>query len=163
MKVLSEEDKLYKLPDSIKPSAPFSSAGGGDEVRDSIAAGTAATETDIASGASAGILEVALPISFKLKNIEETEVALTSARERARMLAASAAQSAGNFRFQRGFAGVDERRGDAMPPYQHAGATGGSGGNDGDQGRASNNGEQRSFKRSNDDKAMDRFKKVSYY
>jgi hypothetical protein len=30
-------------------------------------------ETDISGGASAGIAEVALPISFKLRNIEETE------------------------------------------------------------------------------------------
>lgn len=101
-KALTEDDKLYIIPDEIKRGAVQTPSE-----RDVAAAlRTTNNEHDITSGASAGIAEVALPIKFKLKNIEETEAAERRMRDRERQ---NNKNSSSNFRFVQNFAGIEDR------------------------------------------------------
>jgi hypothetical protein len=75
-KALSAEDRLYKIPEAIDIKSQMDNGRGQIENK---------SDSDISGvGAawSAGIAEVALPMSFKLKNIKETEQARDEAEQR---------------------------------------------------------------------------------
>ena len=74
--VLTADDELYRLPDEYKYVIPSESTKDGGPPRSGI------DDESAMVNMSVGIAEVALPIQFKLKNIEDTEAARRSLEDK---------------------------------------------------------------------------------
>ena len=74
--MLTAEDELYRLPDEYKYVIPLQSGKEGEAPRSGV------DDESAMVNMSVGIAEVALPIQFKLKNIEDTEMARRSLEDK---------------------------------------------------------------------------------
>jgi len=89
-KTMSAEERLYRVPAEIRALEGISSSSSGSS--SSSSGGSSSKSSGIGAGGDddsdlgifAGIAEVALPIEFKLKNIEDTEAARRALEEKQR-------------------------------------------------------------------------------
>ena len=84
---LTADEKLYRVPEEIR-------ALEGRQADD-----VAALSSEAEAGIYAGMAEVALPASFRLKNLQETEKAMRELEARGKLPHQSSQHGGGNFRF----------------------------------------------------------------
>lgn len=152
-KELTEEEKLYKIPGQINSRM--------EKVVNNTSASSAKGESDIngiSSSWAAGIAEVALPMNFKLKNIEETEAAAALDRE-----ARKGGKEKGTGYYQR-FQVVDSNRGGGQNKGQQQQKSNANAESSTSQSQNNNNNPNKDgLKRSqmsHDDISFDRYKKA---